>query len=79
VTRELALRPSDKANSLYYAQRTVDLASARLWLIEGVPFDDIVTMLQFRRRTEIPTKTCASRAREIADTALRMFGRRKIA
>jgi hypothetical protein len=36
LTRELALRRSDKPNPLYYAQRTVDVASARLWLIEGI-------------------------------------------
>src|SRR5207245_4649170 len=41
LTRKLASRRSDKPNPLYYAQRTVDVASARLWLIEGVPIDEI--------------------------------------
>jgi len=36
LTRELASRRSDKSNPVYYAQRTVDVASARLWLIEGI-------------------------------------------
>ena len=45
LTRKLASRRADKPNPLYYAQRTVDVASARLWLIEGVPIDDVVTML----------------------------------
>ena len=45
LTRELASRRSDKPNPLYYAQRTVDVASARLWLIEGVRIDDVITML----------------------------------
>jgi len=36
LTRELASRRSDKPNPLYYAQRTVDVASARLWLTEGI-------------------------------------------
>jgi hypothetical protein len=79
LTRELASRRSDKPNPLYYARRTVDVASARLWLTEGIPSEDIATMLQFRRRLEIPAGLCATRAREITDTALRLLGRRKIA
>ena len=34
LTRELASRRSDKPNPLYYAQRTVDIASARLYAPE---------------------------------------------
>jgi len=79
LTRKLASRRSDKPNPLYYAQRTVDVASARLWLIEGVPIDDVVTMLMVRRRFEIPIALCSARAREIALTAQRMIARRKIA
>jgi hypothetical protein len=79
LTRKLALRRSDKANPLYYAQRTVDIASARLWLIEGVPIDDVVTMLEVRRRFDIPTALCSARAWEIALTAKRMIARKKIA
>jgi hypothetical protein len=79
LTRKLASRRADKPNPLYYAQRTVDVASARLWLIEGVPMEDVVTMLVVRRRFEIPTALCSARAREIALTAQRMIARRKIA
>ncbi len=79
LTRKLASRRSDKPNPLYYAQRTVDVASARLWLIEGVPIDDVVTMLIVRRRFEIPIPLCSARAREIALTAQRMVARRTIA
>src|SRR5208283_1303026 len=79
LTRKLASRRADKPNPLYYAQRTVDVASARLWLIEGVPIDDVVTMLVVRRRFEIPIALCSARAREIALTAQRMIARRKIA
>ncbi|MGP8142651.1 MAG: DNA-primase RepB domain-containing protein [Terriglobales bacterium] len=79
LTRKLASRRSDKPNPLYYAQRTVDVASARLWLIEGIPIDDVITMLQVRRRFEIPTALCSARAREIALTAQRMTARRRIA
>ena len=79
VTRKLASRRSDKPNPLYYAQRTVDVASARLWLIEGTPIDDVVTLLEVRRRFEIPVALCRARAREITQTAQRMLARRKIA
>src|ERR1700690_2549902 len=79
LTRKLASRRSDKPNPLYYAQRTVDVASARLWLIEGVPIDDVVTLLEVRRRFELPIALCRARAREIAQTAQRMIARRKIA
>ena len=79
LTRELTSRRSDKPNPLYYAQRTVDMASARLWLIEGVRIDDIVTMLESRRRFELSGALCSARAREIAATARRMITHRKIA
>jgi len=79
LTRLLASRRSDKPNPLYYAQRTVDVASARLWLIEGIRFDDVITMLESRRRFEIPAALCSARAREIAATAQRMIAHRKFA
>jgi hypothetical protein len=79
LTRELASRRSDKPNPLYYAQRTVDIASARLWLIEGIRIDEVITMLESRRSFELPAALCSARAREIATTAQRMIARRKIA
>jgi hypothetical protein len=79
LTRELASRRSNKPNPLYYAQRTVDVASARLWLIEGIRIDDVITMLESRRRFELPAALCSARAREITTTAQRMIARRKIA
>jgi hypothetical protein len=45
LTRSLASRRADNPRPLFYAQRTVDLASARLWLIQGIQMDHIVTML----------------------------------
>jgi RepB DNA-primase from phage plasmid len=78
LTRVLASRRSDKPNPLYYAQRTVDVASARLWLLEGIGINDVITMLEVRRRFEIPNALCSARAREIALTAQRMIARRKI-
>jgi hypothetical protein len=79
LTRELASRRSDKSSPLYYAQRTVDVASARLWLLEGIRIDDVITMLEVRRRFEFPSHTCSARAREIAATAQRMIARGKTA
>jgi len=79
LTHELASRRSEKANPLYYAQRTIDVASARQWLLEGAPIDDVITMLHERRRFEIPAALCSARAREIATTAQRMVARRNIA
>jgi hypothetical protein len=79
LTQELAARRSDKPNPLYYAQRTVDVASARRWLMEGAPIDDVITMLQERRRFDLPAALCSARSREIAATAQRMVARLKIA
>ena len=79
LTRELAVRRSDKPNPLYYAQRTVDVASAHLWLLEGIRIDDVIPMLECRRRFDISSALCSARAREIAATAERMIARRETA
>jgi len=79
LTLTLASRRSDKPNPLYYAQRTIDIASARLSLIEGAPIEDVIAMLEDRRSAELPGSFCASRAREIATTAQRMVARHKFA
>jgi hypothetical protein len=79
LTHELASRRSDKPNPLYYAQRTIDVASARQWLLEGTPVEDVITMLKVRRDAELPAALCCARAREIATTAQRMISRKKFA
>ncbi len=79
LTLELAVRRADKPQPLYYSRRTVDVASARLWLADGVRIDDVITMLESRRRFELPVALYAARAREIALTALRMIARKNIA
>ena len=79
LTHELASRRADKGAPLYYSQHTVDVASARLWLADGIPIDDVITMLEVRRRFEIPAALCSARAREIAATAQHMITRRKTA
>lgn len=79
LTFELAERRSDKPNPLYYAQRTVDLASARISLLEGAGIEPVIAMLIERRTDEIPASLCSTRAREIATTAQRMIARHKFA
>jgi len=71
LTRRLASRRPDKSNPLYYAQRTVDVASAKLWLSGGIAMEDVIRMLERRRSTEIPAALGRARAREIAHTAQR--------
>lgn len=79
LTRALASRRADKPNPLYYAQRTIDMASARLWLFEGAPIRDVIAMLESRRRFELPAALCSARAREIARTAHQGTARKKMA
>jgi hypothetical protein len=78
LTLVLADRRADKPNPIYYAQRTVDMASARLWLLEGAPINHVITTLEDRRRFELPAALCSARAREIATTAERMIGRKSL-
>lgn len=77
LTFELASRRPDKPNPLYYAQRTVDLASARIALLDGTAIETVIAMLVDRRSNESPAVLCSSRAREIATTAQRMIDRHK--
>lgn len=79
LTLALASRRSDKPNPLYYAQRTIDVASARLMLRNGAPNEEVIAMLEDRRSAEIPPSLCSSRALEIVTTAQRMIGRTKFA
>jgi hypothetical protein len=79
VTHELASRRSDKPNPRYYAQRTIDVATARVWFLQGASIEDVIIMLEDRRRSELPEAICFARAREIALTARRMVARRKTA
>jgi hypothetical protein len=77
LTLMLASRRSDKPNPLYYAQRTIDIASARLSLLEEVAIEDVIAMLERRRSTELPPALGSYRAREIAATAQRMITRQR--
>ena len=79
LTAELAARRADKPNPLYCAQRTVDMASARLALLAGTPIHDVVTSLEARHAAKLPAAICSARAREIAHTAAHMITRKKLA
>jgi hypothetical protein len=79
LTQELASRRADKPAPLYYSQRTVDVASAYLWFADGTRIEDVITMLEVRRRFELSPALNFARAREIAATAQRMITRRKTA
>jgi hypothetical protein len=79
LTHILASRRSDKSNPLYYAQRTIDIASARLLLLEGVAIEDVIATLERRRTSELPAAICSSRSREIATTAQQIIARTRFA
>jgi hypothetical protein len=79
LTQKLASNRPDKSNPLYYAQRTVDVASAYLWLLEGVHIGDVIARLESRRSFEISNVLCRARAREVAQTAQHMVSRKKTA
>jgi hypothetical protein len=69
LTRKLTPRHADRPNSMYYVQRTVDILSTRLRLIERVPIADVVTLFEVRRRLEIPSVLCCARVREFPASA----------
>ena len=73
VVRILASSRHDKPNPLYYAQRTVDVASAVLWARTGIDGKSIIHRLEERN-----SAYTASRAGEIAATALRLVERFRI-
>lgn len=79
ITDQLASLRADKPNPRYYAQRTVDMAWARLALLAGSPVKDVINMLEDSRSSELPASLCSARAREITHTAARMLARRQTA
>jgi hypothetical protein len=79
LTHALTERRADKPNPRYYAQRTVDMASARLALLSGTAIHHVIATLEARCSSELPAALCSARAREIAMTAQRMISRQEIA
>jgi hypothetical protein len=64
LTRKLISRGADRPNSMYNAQKAVDVASDRVWLGETIPIEDSVIFLEGRRHFEIPLVFCCARARK---------------
>ena len=68
-----SLPPSCTDNEATAARRAVDVASAQLWLSEGVPFADAITMLEVRRRFELSPNDCRVYAIEVVLVAQREY------
>lgn len=62
LTREIASQYPDDPGA---ASRLVDIASARLWLAEGAPLADVLTVLEVRHRFELSRTDCRAYAAEI--------------
>ena len=77
LAETLAVRRADKPNPHYYAQRKVDIASARLALLAGISINEVITSLEARHLAALPAALGSARAREIAQTAAHMIARKK--
>jgi hypothetical protein len=73
IVRTLIALRCDKPNPLYYAVRTVDVASAVLWARKGIVSQDIIRQLE--KRNSSLSNHCAA---EIAATAFRFVQRTPI-
>jgi hypothetical protein len=70
LTRELAAQHPGGAG---FARRLVDAASARLWLADGAPVADVLTMLEVRHRFELSPSSARTYAIEILWTIQRQI------
>jgi hypothetical protein len=68
-----SLRTSFADNKATLTRRIVDVASAQLWLTQGVPFADAITMLEVRRRFECSPNDCRVYAIETVLVAQREY------
>lgn len=66
LTRELAVMHTGNPAC---AARLVDFALACLWLAEGAPIGDVLTMLECRHRFEFTSAACRAYAIEILRAA----------
>ena len=69
LARELASRHSQEHRSAVLSRRLADTASARLWLADGFPLADVLTMLEVRRRFELAPDVARAYAVEILSAA----------
>ena len=60
-------------NDANYARRIADVASARLWLTDGVPFSDAITMVEVRRRLDLSPNDCRVYSIEVVLAAQREY------
>ena len=68
LTCEIAARHADNPGAARYV---VDLGLACLWLAEGAPIGDVLTMLESRHRFEFSNAACREYAVEILSAAER--------
>jgi hypothetical protein len=68
LTREIAARHPETPRA---AGRLVDLGMACLWLAEGAPAGDVLTVLECRHRFELSSVTCPAYALDILRAAER--------
>jgi hypothetical protein len=69
LARKLASRHSKEHRSSVLSRRLADIASVRLWLAEGAPIADVLTMLEVRRRFELSPDVTRAYAVEILSAA----------
>ena len=69
LARELASRHSQENRSAVTSRRLADIASAGLWLADGVPVADVLTMLEVRYRFELSPDVARAYAVEILSAA----------
>lgn len=66
LTREIAARHAENSRA---AGHLVDLGLACLWLSEGAPTDDVLTVLECRHRFTFSSTSCRAYAVEIVQAA----------
>jgi hypothetical protein len=69
LARELASRHSQEHRSAVPSRRLADIASARLWLADGFPIADLLTILEVRHRFELSPDVARAYAVEILSAA----------
>jgi hypothetical protein len=69
MLKAICKAPASRQQSAADARRITDTASARLWLAEGAPIADVLTMLEVRRRFELSPDSARAYAVEILSAA----------
>lgn len=69
MLKAICKAPAFHGKSAAHERRIADTASARLWLTEGAPLADVLTMLEVRRRFELSPHDSRTYAVEILAAA----------